>query len=449
MLDWKKQQLKRQLQESRFRLNCMYKDVARDLYDMTFVATKDVWRISTNGSCIYFDAAWFSKLAPKEMDFILLHQLMHIKLGHTDRPAYYLGDRYHLAADIVANGKLYTLGWKYEKIPHIGKIRYETFLPTINGATITSVEAIRYIPFDPSVMEPAKRRQFMIDSEQWWDKKDDRGEEGEIVLSPLDEDPDDLQYTGPTYGGDIYLKKEFFPDVPTDGEDEESDDDSSLAGMEELNSPINNSICMLRQEIRDPKTGNDDGVMERFWRGTNAKTLDWKRMLHSFVQEDVFDYSFTPPDKRMQDSDFFLPDYNVYHEVIRDVLFMVDTSGSVSDDILSIAFEEIRQALEQFQDSLNGTLAFFDRKVHNPMPFSSMEDIKMMHPYGGGGTDYSCIFEYVNSKSSINIPTSIVIITDGEGVFPNESVANNIPVLWLICGDCDAPWGRSVKISVQ
>ena len=104
---------------------------------------------------------------------------MHMKLGHIDRPAYYFGDRYHLAADIVVNGKLYNLGWKYEKIPHIGKIRIETFLPTVNGGTITSIEAIRYIPFAPSVMEPAKRRQFMIDSEQWWDRKDDRGEAGD------------------------------------------------------------------------------------------------------------------------------------------------------------------------------------------------------------------------------------------------------------------------------
>ena len=313
-------------------------------------------------------------------------------------------------------------------------------------ATITSIEAIRYIPFDPSVMEPAKRRQFMIDSQQWWDRKDDRGEAGEIVLSPLDKDPEDLQYTGPTYGGSHSFKKEFFPDVPTDGEDEESDDDSSSAGLEEFNSPINNTIRMLRQEIKNPMMGNDDGVIERFWKDADAKTLDWKRMLHSFVQEDVFDYSFTPPDKRMQECDFFLPDYNVHHEVVRNVLFMVDTSGSISDDILAIAFEKIRQALEQFQDSLSGTLAFFDRKIHNPMPFSSIEDIKKMHPYGGGGTDYHCIFEYVNGLSIPNTPTSIVIVTDGEGVFPNEPVANNIPVLWLICGDCDAPWGRSVRL---
>ena len=109
MLDYRIRNLRRQLQVSRFRLNHMYKEFAQPLYDMNFVATKDVWRISTNGKCIYFDPDWLQKLGMVEIDFILSHQLMHIALGHIERPEYYLGDRYHLAADIVANGKLNTM----------------------------------------------------------------------------------------------------------------------------------------------------------------------------------------------------------------------------------------------------------------------------------------------------------------------------------------------------
>ena len=43
-------------------------------------------------------------------------------------------------------------------------------------------------------------------------------------------------------------------------------------------------------------------------------------------------------------------------------------------------------------------------------------------------------------------PVSIVIFTDGGDIFPNESVAMGIPVLWVMSVDVDAPWGITAKI---
>lgn len=424
----------------------MYEALAKPLYDMIFVATKDVWRISTNGSCIYFDPDWIQKLGSVELDFILSHELMHIALGHIERPVYYLGDRYHLAADIVVNGKLNTYGWNFKKLKSIGKIRYETFFPTVNGASITSVEAIRNVPIDPSVMKPTERRQFMIDSEEWWNRKDDRGETGTIVLSPQDEDPDDLEYDGPTFGGDFKFSKEFFPKEPGEGLGQNKSDNESKAPTPSSKSSMMRTISQLRMQIPNPQIGVGEGNQERVWKEKSASTLDWRSMLDKFVQEEVNDYSFTPPDKRMQDSDFFLPDYNVYTESVKDVLFMVDASGSITDEILGMAFYEIKQAVEQFNGALSGTVAFFDTRVYRPTPFGGVSEINKLRPRGGGGTEFACIFRYVNSRRVGNIPSSIVVITDGESAYPDEIMANNIPVLWLVVGNRKAPWGRSVRI---
>ena len=163
----------------------MYKEVAAPLYNMIFVATKDVWRISTNGFCIYFDPDWLKNLKDLEIDFILSHELMHIALKHIDRPAYYYGDRYHFAADIVANGHLNVLGWNYEKIAHVGKIRYETYLPTMHGSKVTAIYAMRYTPIDPAVFETNKRKQLLIDSDEWWNRKGDSAHTGSAVGSAL------------------------------------------------------------------------------------------------------------------------------------------------------------------------------------------------------------------------------------------------------------------------
>ena len=43
----------------------------------------------------------------------------------------------------------------------------------------------------------------------------------------------------------------------------------------------------------------------------------------------------------------------------------------------------------------------------------------------------------------------IVVITDGEGDYPDEAVTNNIPVLWLINGKAQPPWGTSVTVSLE
>jgi len=445
MTEQRKRKLKRQLQESRYRLRRLNEEFAEPLRDMVFVATKDVMRISTNGRCIYFDPDWLQKLGHTELDFILSHQLMHIALGHIDRPKYYTGDRFHLACDIVANSHLELLGWKYEKLPHVGKIFHETFFPEREGRSMTAQEALACVPFDPALMKPTIRRNYMIDSEIWWDRKSDCGENGEIVLSPADEDPEDLLDDEDNTGGNhFFVRKEMFPkvlmssmgDEPTEGKNKQSSSGWDRRAM--------NDILSLRSAMKGKdEAGAEEDFVERVWQRVNTAKLNWRKLLNSFIQEEVFDYSFTPPDRRMQDSDFFLPDYNVLSERPKEVLFMVDTSGSIDDDTLSAVYGEICNALTQFNGGLVGVLCFFDMRVHNPMPFSDIGDLLRIKPCGGGGTNYDCIFDYVGRTMTIGAPANIVIFTDGEAEFPEESMANNIPVLWLFSNQGERPpWGK-------
>ena len=91
--------------------------------------------------------------------------------------------------------------------------------------------------------------------------------------------------------------------------------------------------------------GEETNFYERVWRRYSDGTLDWRSLLSSFIQEEVCDYSFVPPDRRIQEFDVYLPDYNVLKETPKQVLFMVDTSGSVSDDALAIVYAEISRAI--------------------------------------------------------------------------------------------------------
>ena len=192
MTDKRINKLKRKLQEARYRLLTREPELAAPLVEMLFVTNVDVRRMSTNGSCIYFDASWLEKLDDNSLDFALCHQLMHIRLGHLSRPQFYKGDRFHFACNIVVNSSLIRYDFTDDKLPGIGEIHHETFYPKVEGCELTPYEAFQMTPLDPSTLSDAQRRNLLLDSDEWWDRPNARTEDGVLILSPDDPDPDDL-----------------------------------------------------------------------------------------------------------------------------------------------------------------------------------------------------------------------------------------------------------------
>lgn len=64
--------------------------------------------------------------------------------------------------------------------------------------------------------------------------------------------------------------------------------------------------------------------------------------------------------------------------------------------------------------------------------FTNEEELTIIKPIVGGGTDFQIIFEYINKHMKDKLPASIIILTDGFTPFPKQSITNNIPVLWLL-----------------
>jgi predicted metal-dependent peptidase len=180
----------------------------------------------------------------------------------------------------------------------------------------------------------------------------------------------------------------------------------------------------------------------------NSQT-DWRTILNDFVQEEIVDYSFTPPDRRFDESPFFLPDFNDKDDLVEDILFMIDTSGSMSDDMITAAYSEVKGAIDQFDGKLKGWLGFFDAAVIEPKPFANEDEFRIIKPAGGGGTDFQIIFEYVQKHMQDKLPASIIILTDGYAPFPKKRIAGGVPVLWLLNNDqVVPPWGKVARITV-
>lgn len=69
-------------------------------------------------------------------------------------------------------------------------------------------------------------------------------------------------------------------------------------------------------------------------------------------------------------------------------------------------------------------------------------------PVGGGGTSFGCIFKYMKEYFEDELPTAVIVLTDGYARYPAESKALDVPVLWIISGgnEEDAPWGVTIHI---
>lgn len=432
--------LRQKIQASRGRLIASHPFFGLLLMYLKFVAISDMKKMSTNGRCIYFSPDFVDKLYDHELDYILCHQIMHIIYGHIWRPYDREGDDYHFACDIQINTLLTRCGFIEERYAHLGNVYRK--VPTKDSTPIemTPEEIFASLPYSLYVFDERTRSKFLMDSDLWWNEKDDTGSFGEIVI--------DL----PELDGMLRESK----DEPggcsaADGDSEETDGGSggSEGDLKQEWQGRAASAASGVASMGDDSKGYDDvpDFVKRMIDKMKEPTIDWKKILNNFVQERICDYSFAPPDRRFSDSEFFLPDFNEKDFVSKEVLFMVDTSGSVEDEDLAIVYSEIRGAIEQFGGKLTGKLGFFDADVTPPLPFENVGDLMSIIPYGGGGTDFTVIFDYIRNNCKDELPACIVIFTDGDGPYPSESEAMGIPVLWMINNfDITPPWGKTTRI---
>ena len=177
--------------------------------------------------------------------------------------------------------------------------------------------------------------------------------------------------------------------------------------------------------------------------------IDWKQMLHDFLQYDGYDYSFTPPDRRFSSGEYYLPAYNIDEDCcsVRDIWICMDTSASVSDKELRDAMNEVQDAMRQA--GLTGSISFFDGSITEPVPFTSQQELAEITPVGGGGTSYYPIFRHLPEWFYADLPKAILIFTDGYvNSWPKEEQAMDVPVIWLISkgGNTRIPWGKVVEL---
>ena len=336
---------------------------------------------------VVFDPKFAEKLGEGELRFVFLHELMHCVLHHCTRGRSLRPHLYNIACDIVVNSL---------------------------------------------IMETLGVREYVIDGEEVMHLAPN-GKEGrlysaeEVYEMLLKAPPEEIQKQYGKSGFDKHIIWEQILDSMSDDEwDQYIKEATSVAGS---GTGIPYSIGRYLKDIaHTPKT-------------------NWRQLLHDFIQHDRNDYIYSVPDRRFQ-GDFIMPSFqeNVYGDRVDKLWFLVDTSGSISDDALSEAFHEIKDAVEQI-DNLSGELSFFDTEVSEPELFESADELNRIKPIGGGGTSFKAIFRFMKEHYEDDLPTAVIILTDGYADFPEEDVASGLPVMWIIIdSEVEAPWGECIHL---
>lgn len=430
--DEKKKEYMKRLLMSRMRLLINNGFYGLLLMHMIYSLDEGCPTAATDGKKIFFNPKFLDSLSDSELDFIMMHEILHIVLQHCFRGQGLDSERYNIACDIVVNSnillsnnmnrKAITLK-KYGESMHIapdGKEGYE----------YTAEQVYNMLPPMPK------------------GKKAKPALTGTLGESGNDDEEEYAKGSALGRAKQMGGKKTDTPAVW---------DDHTRWGMEEEDDTIRD-VWVKRFEdaceaisVRDPS--NQRGLLplfaKRMFKKLKKPQTDWRMVLNDFIQEEISDYSFAPPDRRFSDSPFFLPDFNDKDDLVEDILFMIDTSGSMSDDMITAAYSEVKGAIDQFDGKLKGWLGFFDVAIIEPKPFTSYEEFKIIKAAGGGGTDFQIIFEYIHKFMKDKPPASVIILTDGFAPFPKEKLAMGIPVLWLLNNeDVTPPWGKVARISV-
>ena len=339
---------------------------------------------ATDGLKFYYNSRFIMMLKPKEVEFLVGHEVLHVVYDHMDRR----GDRdpqiHNIACDYAVNADL-----KKHKV----------------GQFITTVPCLYEQKYDG------------MPSEQIYD---------DLMKNIQQIDLDKLI--------DQMIDDHMESSEKGDGED---DGDSKGKGKRPTMSEAERE--QMRKDIRDAiinaanaaDAGSMPAGVERLIKDLTEPVMNWRELIQTSLTSAIkTDYTWMRPSRRSWHMDAIMPGTNPGEEI--DVDIYIDLSGSISHKQGMEFLSEVMGMMDMF-DGYVVHVACFDTQVYNEQVFTSenMDTVEEYELKGGGGTNFDCIFN--NLKEQGREPNKLIVFTDG---LPWDSWgdADYCDTLWVIHG---------------
>lgn len=364
----------------------------------------------TNGTNIYFDLDFLSRLNDGETIFCLSHEIWHVVLSHILRLNGRDKEVFNIACDCEVNHMLKC----DELVPPSCAI-----LPPKNLEGCSAEEIYEHLINNQEEIKKllgsgGSPLSGQFDNHEYSEDTDD--DQNEVASGVKDK------------WGDVGLDPDFNMGI-----------DKNLADR------ISESVIAASQYVEKMK-GDIPLHVKRIVEGYAKPEVRWEEALAQFVTT-IFNGSnrtWIPPNRRYVWQGMYFPSSQ---DSIVDITVAIDTSGSTSDS-LSKFFYELKSIVDTF-GNYNLNVIQCDAEVSSCVTYNSNESpfdfsTKGFEFTGGGGTSFIPVFDYIKNN---NINTEcLVFFTDGYGDAPE--LPPGYPVLWIITenGTKDfCKWGRKIK----
>ena len=347
---------------------------------------------ATDGRYFYYNTLFVEKLPPKQLEFLVGHEVLHAVYDHMGRR----GDRdpmiFNIANDYAVNADLVDqkVGERINIVPMLYDSKYRG----------VSSEEI----YD-DLMKNVKK----------------------ISLDQLAEMLLDEHLDGNGNGDD-------------DGEgDKDGNGRPRLTDEEkkQIRDEIREAVLNAAQQAG---AGNLPAGVKRLIKDLTDPVIDWRTLLEQQIQSTIkSDFTWMKPSRRGWHMDAIMPGMLPGTQI--DVCIAIDTSGSISERDIKDFMTEIKGIMEAY-DEYKIHVWCFDTEVYNPQVFTSdnLEDIESYEPAGGGGTDFMVNYEFM--KQHDIEPKKFIMFTDGMpfGEWGEEQYCD---VCWIIKGNpnVEPPFG--------
>ena len=175
--------------------------------------------------------------------------------------------------------------------------------------------------------------------------------------------------------------------------------------------------------------------------------VDWREQLRDFMQpylgKDEVSWS------RLNRRRMALPPHICYagrtgHH-LDSVVIAIDASGSIGEIEMGMFLAEMRSIVEQVNPKETWVL-FWDTSVI-AQEIMDPEDIEQLEPYGGGGTDYVSVVDWLDNADLT--PDVVICLTD---LYVNWPSADRIRSPHITVGTTDydpAPFGTTIRLTAH
>ena len=385
---------------------------------------------ATDARALYYNKTYIEALNLEETKFTLAHEALHCALSHFNRRDRRDKHRWDVACDFAINPLLVDDGLK----PPSAALLTDRY----RGMTAEEIY--------PCIKENSDEKtldQHIYDDE---DRESSGGKGGGRSRRP------DSRDTGPSLGGGRGSSGGNQPEQDGSGQsgkqpqvapDDQSGDVSkppplSAAEREALGIQWQQRLAGAAQQAI--RAGKLSGSIARLVDHLLQPQLPWRMLLARYMTSAArTDYSFARPSRR--EGPAILPSLRTAHI---DLVIVLDTSGSVTDDEMHEFLSEINAIKGQLNARI--TLHACDAQLakDGPWTYEPWEEVALPQTLqGGGGTRFTPAFEWVERLE--RRPDLLLYFTDAEGEFPKQEPP--YPVIWLVKGKADVPWGQRIQLN--